>query len=92
MTTKFLTTKLALFKLSLSSCFPRKAASQDNFLLSPPCLTPLQHAMVFAYCRLVGSDFLRKSAVSCVWIRTLEFPGEGVNLRQSVVFCEKSAF
>ena len=32
--------------------------------------------------------FLRKSAVSCA-LQTLEFPGEGVNLRKSAVFCEK---
>ena len=35
--------------------------------------------------------FLRKSAVSCA-LQMLEFPGEGMNLRKSAVFCENLRF
>ena len=35
--------------------------------------------------------FLRFSAVSCA-LQMLEFPGEGVNLRKSAVFCENLRF
>ena len=35
--------------------------------------------------------FLRKSAVSCA-LQVLEFPGEGVNLRKSAIFCESLRF
>ena len=36
-------------------------------------------------------SFLRKSAVSCA-LRMLEFPGEGMNLRKSAVFCDNLRF
>ena len=36
-------------------------------------------------------DFLRKSAVSCA-LQMLEFPGEGVKLRKSAVFCDNLRF
>ena len=42
-------------------------------------------------CRSPICGFLRKSAVSCA-LQMLEFPGEGVHLRKSVVFCKNLCF
>ena len=42
-------------------------------------------------CHAVFCGNLLFSAVSCA-LQMLEFPGEGVNLRKSAVFCDQSAF